>query len=207
MSKRETNDARKLRAVAAALRDWGRKAGPPGRDSSTVPDEEREAARQALGLAVKNLDIITQARDRYGCAEGVVGVEVFERLGAAASAHDRGGDLGRYWVWVDFLTRKHLPGDVSFPDELDRWASRLEQEPAEGRQAERRRLPHYERLARVLAFVKSNADLPEREVARQTEVPASTFRQWPEYLALRKMLAGKPASGHKTHDGTVEAYD
>ena len=136
MSKRETNDARKLRAVAAALRDWGRKAGPPGRDSSTVPDEEREAARQALGLAVKNLDIITQARDRYGCAEGVVGVEVFERLGAAASAHDRGGDLGSYWVWVDFLTRKHLPGDVSFPDELDRWASRLEQEPVEGREGD-----------------------------------------------------------------------
>lgn len=73
--------------------------------------------------------------------------------------------------------------------------------------ASRRRLPHDERLARVLAFIKSSPDLPEREVARETRIPASTFRQWPEYRAMREMLAGKPPSGHKTHDGRVEAHD
>ena len=141
MSKTYANDARILREVAKAFREWGRKAAPSDRDPSTVTDEEREAARQALLLAFKNpdtLDIVDQARTRYGCAEGVVGAGVFDRLSTAAAAHDLGRDLGDYWLWVDFLTGKQLRRgiNVSFPDELDRWASRLEQEPAEGGKAE-----------------------------------------------------------------------
>ena len=92
-----TNNAQKLRAVAAALREWGRKAGPPGRDPSTVADEEREAARQALLLAVKNLDSINGACDRYGCAAGVACAGVFDSLRTAAADHRRGSDLGGYW--------------------------------------------------------------------------------------------------------------
>jgi len=137
MSKREANDARKLRAVAAALREWGRKADPPGPYLSKVTDEVCEATRQALLLVVKNLDIINRARDRYGCAAEVTSEgAVFDFLRVAASEHDRGGDLGGYWCWAHDLTGEHLPGNVSFPDELGRWASRLEQEPAEGGEAE-----------------------------------------------------------------------
>ncbi|MGB2754943.1 MAG: hypothetical protein WBD75_00900 [Phycisphaerae bacterium] len=131
-----TNAAQKLRAVAAALREWGRKAGSPGRNPSVVPDEERKAARQALLLAVKNLDIIDLARRRYGCAEGVVCAGVFDLLSTAAAEHRRGSDLGGYWCWAHDLTGKHLPGNVSFPDELGQWASSLEREPADSRQVE-----------------------------------------------------------------------
>ena len=131
MSKRETNDARELRKVAAALREWGRKAGPPGRNPSTVPAEEREATRQALLLAVKHRKIIKQARHDYDCAEGVVCAGVFDDLNKVGAEHDRGANLGDFWHYARDLTGKHLPGNVSFPDELDRWASRLEQEPAE----------------------------------------------------------------------------
>jgi hypothetical protein len=68
-------------------------------------------------------------------------------------------------------------------------------------------LSHTEKLARVLAFVKSNPDISEREVERKTGISTSTFRAWQEYRALRKMLAGNLPKGHKTKDGTVEAYD
>jgi len=136
VSKRDKNDARKLREVAAALRDWGRKAGPPGRKPASVPDEERDAARQALLLAITNLEIIDACNRRYGCAQAVaVCAGVFDKLQAAADDHDRGVDLGGYWVWAHDLTGKHLPGNVSFPDRLGRWANRLDQEPAEGGQA------------------------------------------------------------------------
>jgi hypothetical protein len=172
-----TNDARILREFAKTLREWGRKAGPSGRDPLTVTDEEREAARQALLLAVKNphtLDIIDQARTRYGCAPGVVGAGVFERLSEAASAHDLGRDLGGYWTWVDFLTGKQLCGgiNVSFPDELDRWASRLEQEPAEGRQAETltHKPPPDERRTVHMTKAEAARILTGRKNARSREV-------------------------------------
>jgi hypothetical protein len=132
MSKRDTDDARKLRAVAAALRDWGRKAGPPGRKPALVPDEEREAARQALLVAFKNRHTIKRGRERYDESDAMVCAGVFDCLRKAFTEHDRGADLGGFWHYAHYLTGKHLPGNVSFPDELDRWASRLEQEPAEG---------------------------------------------------------------------------
>jgi hypothetical protein len=127
-----TNNARELRAVAAAFREWGRKAGPSGRDPSTVTDEEREAARQALLLAVKHRKIIKQARHDYDCAEGVICAGVFDDLNKVGAEHDRGADLGDFWHYAHDLTGKHLPGNVSFPDELDRWASRLEMESVGG---------------------------------------------------------------------------
>ena len=218
-----TNDAQKLRAVAAALREWGRKAAPSDQDPSTVPDEKREAARQALLLAVKNpdtLDIIDQARTRYGCAEGVVGAGVFDRLSTAAAAHDLGHDLGDYWFWVDFLTGKQLRRgiDVSFPDELDRWASRLEQEPAEvgqveaeGRNApaetpEAREPPERLRTAHAAfeqAMEKCPRDmLPKSEKVRYTKamhewarencegVP-DDFNTWTRYVREYERLTGR----------------
>ena len=65
---------------------------------------------------------------------------------------------------------------------------------------------HDERLARVLACIKSNPDLSEREIGRLTGVPPSTFRGWPETWTMRKMLAGAVPRGHKTRDGDIEAY-
>jgi len=94
----KAKDARILRQIVKAFREWGRKAGPPGRKPEDVPEEERDAARKALLLAVKNLSLITWAEGQFGSSEGVriVG-NVFEKLKTAAADHDRGGDLGGYW--------------------------------------------------------------------------------------------------------------
>jgi len=198
MSKRETNDARKLRAVAAALRDLGRKAGPRGRKPALVPDEEREATRQALLLAVTNLDIINRACNRYGCAKGVTCAGVFDRLRTAAAEHDRGGDLGGYWCWAHDLTGEHLPGNVSFPDELGRWASRLEQEPAESGEAEDlqptscltslqvigsgRVYDGWEALREILASASRRVDLEDAHINADV---VALLRSAPDRVAVR----------------------
>ena len=207
-------DARILRQVAKGLREWARKAGTPGRRPEAVPEEERALARQALIAAVSNLEMITQAHERFGSTEGVrISGNVFEKLKTAAADHDRGADLGGYWGWAHDLTDKHLPRNVSFPDELDRWASRLEQEPAEAGQAGGKVgtgkgvADRDERMARVLIYVQRNPGVSERNVAKATHVPASTFRAWPEYQSLRKMHGPEIRKGHKTAEGDVEAYD
>ncbi|HUX01852.1 MAG TPA: hypothetical protein VMY35_12830 [Phycisphaerae bacterium] len=204
MSKRDTNDAQKLRAVAAALREWGRKAGPPGRKPSMVPDEEREVARQALLVAVKHRKIFKQARHDYDCAEGVECAGVLDELNKAGAEYDRGADLGGFWHYAHDLTGKHLPGNVSFPDELDRWANRRELESAEGGKG----VPDRdERLAKLMIYVQKNPGASEREIAKATGVPASTFRAWSGYQKLRKMHGLDIRKGHKTDEGDVEAYD
>lgn len=120
--------AETLREISKALRKWREQRGPQGRRPEDVPEEERRLAREALVLAVTNLELITSARDRYGCHQAVTAAGVFDKLQTAAAEHDRGADLGGYWCWAEDLTQKHLPGNVSFPDELDRGASRLERE-------------------------------------------------------------------------------
>lgn len=119
-----------LREIATALRQWGEKAETLRRPVEKVSEEERELARTALVLAVTHLSVIMSARDKFGCARGVEVAGVFDELRTAAGEHARGQDLGGYWVWVRDLTQPCLPGSVSFPAELERWASELEKKAA-----------------------------------------------------------------------------
>ena len=69
--------------------------------------------------------------------------------------------------------------------------------------------PHEDRdtrKSRVLIFVRANPGLSERKVAEKTGVPASTFRKWDEYKAMRKIVAQNIPNGHKTSQGLIEAY-
>jgi len=64
------------------------------------------------------------------------------------------------------------------------------------------------RLAQVLATMTKHPAWSIRRISRETGVPESTLRLWPEVKTLQENLAGNPPPrGHKTRDGKIEAYD
>jgi len=110
--------AARLRAVAEALREWGKLGGAESA-------ETRAAARKALNLAIDSLHLIEDARRSYGCSQFVTTSNVFEDLSHAASVRHT-QDLGAYWCWWPKMTQRTTPQGPSFPDQLDRWANELE---------------------------------------------------------------------------------
>ena len=119
MSNESTRKAAALRKVAEALRAWGefKSADSPG---------AREAARTALDLATHHLGIIMAASNAYG--RHVPTAQALEWVQEAAAKRGR-TDFGSYWCWWGQLTQPHLcggPVPVGFPDDLDRWADKLD---------------------------------------------------------------------------------
>lgn len=112
-----------LRRLAALLRRWG---GIHPRDCK----DARDAAREALALAVDNLDPLDTCRKNYGCHRALTAQgNLFDWLEGAAASKSAGRDLGAYWCWWDGMTQPRLfGGTTSFPDELERWAEAVERD-------------------------------------------------------------------------------
>jgi len=100
-----TGNAAALRKVAEALRAWGESHGSP---------EAIDAWRTFIDLAKRHFNIMMDARNRWPCRHGV------------PNALDMLGDIIAQQGHTDF--RENYPGPyMVLPDELDRWANKLEE--------------------------------------------------------------------------------
>jgi hypothetical protein len=155
MPKDSKRKAAVLRKVAEALRAWGELKGPY--DSP----EAREAAKTALDLATRHLDIIIGASIPWGCSPSVG--HALEQLQEIA-ARRRCISFDKWWSRVGALTQRHLPDNVGLPDELDCWAAELEK-------------------AEDVSESGAKAALPEGEQAAPNE-PAPPAGNWSRLMPL-----------------------